>query len=42
MEVASSRRVALASPVVTSGWVDGALSNDIEGVGEDATCCCKD
>lgn len=41
MGVASSCREVLASPAVAGCWVDAALGSDIEGVGEDVTCCCR-
>ena len=42
MGVASSRREVLASTAVAGCWVDAALGSDMEGVGEDATCCRRD
>lgn len=42
MGVASSRREVLASTAGTDCWVGAALGSEIEGVGEDATCWCRD
>ena len=42
MDVASSRGEALAIAVVAGCWDDVTLDRDIEGVGEEATCCCRD
>ena len=42
MDVASSRGEALAIAVVAGCWDDVTLGNDIEGVGEEATRCCRD
>ena len=42
MDVASSREEALAIAVAAGCWDDVTLGSDIEGVGEDATRCCRD
>lgn len=42
MVVASSDLKVLASTAVVGCWIDAALGSDLECVGEDATCCCRD